>query len=160
MKSPCVHCSNNIEYPAESTGEIIPCPHCGKSTPLKPVVALPPPPPGGVQPVAGLGPETPKQYLVRIRGQSSYAMLRQLIDIVSVVFGAIGAFFVVAGLAAGSMELDEARLLSAFLGSLGCFIIGAGIICLVIALRQASLVVVDMADMQIEANRRKQAINL
>ena len=34
LKSPCEHCELNIEFPVDSVGEIVRCPHCNLPTPL------------------------------------------------------------------------------------------------------------------------------
>ena len=34
LKGPCQHCGGRLEFPAESIGSIIPCPHCGQHTEL------------------------------------------------------------------------------------------------------------------------------
>jgi len=35
-KCSCQHCRNHIEFEAEHTGAVVPCPHCGKETTLGP----------------------------------------------------------------------------------------------------------------------------
>jgi hypothetical protein len=39
LKGPCQHCGGRLEFPAESIGSIVPCPHCGQHTEL--VLAAP-----------------------------------------------------------------------------------------------------------------------
>ena len=34
LKGPCQHCGGRLEFPAESIGSIVPCPHCGQHTEL------------------------------------------------------------------------------------------------------------------------------
>jgi hypothetical protein len=40
LKGECQHCAGHIEFPAESIGTIVPCPHCGRETELR--LATPP----------------------------------------------------------------------------------------------------------------------
>tara|TARA_Y100000588_G_scaffold281573_1_gene298632 strand:- start:2858 stop:3283 length:426 start_codon:yes stop_codon:yes gene_type:complete len=35
LKTPCNHCQNSIEYPIESEGTEVQCPHCGQATLLR-----------------------------------------------------------------------------------------------------------------------------
>ncbi len=42
LKSECPHCGQAIEYPAEGTGQTVPCPTCAEPFVLKPVIEPPP----------------------------------------------------------------------------------------------------------------------
>jgi len=61
LKSECPHCGQAIEYPAEGTGQTVPCPTCEEPFVLKPVVApepeiLPPPPAAALLPAPASAP--------------------------------------------------------------------------------------------------------
>jgi len=48
LRGECPHCRQPVEYPAEGTGQTVPCPTCGKPfvlTPAEPAAPAPPPPP-------------------------------------------------------------------------------------------------------------------
>src|SRR5580693_8987084 len=45
LKGECPHCGQSIEYPAEGTGQTVPCPTCDEAFVLQPKPVEPPPVP-------------------------------------------------------------------------------------------------------------------
>ena len=92
--------------------------------------------------------QSPEAFLGAVRARSCYSTLRSMISVFSKlsIIGilALAGFYVVLGSQTGNAL---PLIVGAVIGILGCF--------LVIASKQASLLLVDIADTLIEQNRRK-----
>jgi hypothetical protein len=154
-KCNCNNCSTHLEFDSANAGQTINCPSCGMETKLY----LPPPPPvpridkPAHQPTltassslaSGAG-----EQLKQIRHQTCYKTLRSLIDLVQIIIIG-GAALTLVGAAVGlfrtSDEASFAFRLWTFLGiACGCFVAAV----LSIAGKQAALLLVDIADCQIQ----------
>jgi endogenous inhibitor of DNA gyrase (YacG/DUF329 family) len=66
LKSECPHCGQSIEYPAEGTGQTVPCPTCEKSLVLTPV-----------NPPVKSEPEARRKVRLRTRGRVGNTLLHK-----------------------------------------------------------------------------------
>jgi hypothetical protein len=136
----CQHCENVFETDGMSKTEF--CPHCGKETFIVGQAFVPAP--ANTASTASTTAATLKQ----IRQQTCYKTLRELIDLVQILFfvaaglAVLGAF---GGLFAGSEVPAGGKFLYAIVGAASAFIL----IVLGIAWKQAALLLVDIADCQI-----------
>jgi len=129
----CQHCGNDFETDGMNRTEF--CPHCGKETSIVAQVAVP-------VPASVTGVSSTAATLKQIRQQTCYKTLRELIDLVQILF------FVAAGLAvlgafAGFFQGSEVP--AAIVAAASAFIL----VVLAIAWKQAALLLVDIADCQI-----------
>ena len=98
--------------------------------------------------VAASQEQSPQIFLQSVRGRTCYSTLRSMIDILAVL--SIVGIVILAGFYIFSGVQDDSTLMvvaGIVVGLLGCF--------LVIASKQASLLLVDIADTLIEQNRKK-----
>jgi hypothetical protein len=92
--------------------------------------------------------QSPQTFLQSVRGRTCYSTLRSMIDLLAVL--SIVGIVILAGFYIFSGVQDDSTLMvvaGIVVGLLGCF--------LVIASKQASLLLVDIADTLIEQNRKK-----
>jgi rRNA maturation protein Nop10 len=135
----CQHCGNEFETDGMNRTEF--CPHCGKETSIVAQVAVPAP--ASVTGVSGTA-----ATLKQIRQQTCYKTLRELIDLVQILFfvaaglAVLGAF---AGFFQGSEVPAAGKFIYAIVAAASAFIL----IVLGIAWKQAALLLVDIADYQI-----------
>jgi len=108
--------------------------------------------------------EEPATYLERIRKQSCYKTLRSLVSLLTAVIAcggivtvavAIKAFTLLAGSQTEALQIGSAQWRVTFLGALGFLLSGLFTIVVAIAFRQASLALVDIADMLIDRGRKQ-----
>ncbi len=135
----CQHCGNEFETDGMNRTEF--CPHCGKETIIVGQVSVSAPA------YTAAAPNT-AATLKQIRQQTCYKTLRELIDLVQILFfiaagvAVLGAF---GGLFVGSEVPASGKFLYAIVGAASAFIL----IVLGIAWKQAALLLVDIADCQI-----------
>lgn len=164
IKCNCNHCSTHLEFEAGNEGEIISCPSCGMDTKLY----APPPPPKPIEPSKPKPPlsrtipdptkETASRSLTvaealnQIRVDSCYKTLRGLIDLLFFLYVGIASIVCLGCLVQavdstvnGYRELVKPVLI--LLGAVASVIIAVG-------LKQAALLLVDIADCQIQLARR------
>jgi hypothetical protein len=137
-KCPCQHCSTNIEFEPEQAGQSVACPSCNLETLLRIPVARvrPPPPPTGAIHAA---PTAKIQYLNQIRVNSCYQSLRRMIEtftIAGIVVLVLATVFV------WNAVPEKTTVSSAAVNTLLFAVSGV----VLFALRQASLVLIDIAD--------------
>lgn len=103
---------------------------------------------------ARAGSETPAEFLQRVRQHSCYKELRSVIGVVSAVFFLAAA---VAGLV-GCVILsnDAAGAISYKIpAAIACFVAAPVFVLLGLAFYQSLSLIVDIADIELEANRNK-----
>lgn len=164
IKCNCNTCSTHLEFESQNAGRIIACPSCGMDTKLY----IPPTAPGpniptqAQQPSSPVAnpfstPQTPINVLKEIRANTCYRTLRGLISGIQI------AFFIVAGiLVLGTIGPVLFSLYTDFKTSwdtkagmaiyqiFGGLFAGALAVLLGVAWKQAALLLVDIADCQIQ----------
>jgi len=108
--------------------------------------------------------EQPRTFLSRVRRESCYKTLRSLVTLLA-AFVASGGFVTVAvaikaltmlpGSQTEALEIWTVQWRVTFLSALGALLTGLFTIAFAIALRQASLALVDIADMLIDRGRKQ-----
>jgi hypothetical protein len=144
-KCNCNHCSAHLEFDSASAGSVTTCPTCGMDTTLY-VPAQKPFAPITNRPAI---PSSSAETLKQIRQQSCYGTLRRLIDLVQYIIFAIAALLAIGAVTAffiGSFS-GSAGIASGILG----WVLACVIFVLAIAMKQAALLLVDIADCQIQS---------
>lgn len=157
IKCACNNCSAHLEFESGNEGTVITCPSCMLETKLYA------PAPTPIKPIAPTSNPTPKpipkqaastaiaRVVEELRGKSSYPFMRSLIEtiyrahiLLAALSGIIGVFVLGAGFAKGA---ELAIHIVSFIGavSLGLFFIVLGKLW-----KEASSVILDIADCQIE----------
>ena len=150
-KSSCQHCGQHIEFEAENAGEFVPCPSCGKQTRLllpasKPTAKgnYPIHQPSVMGNLKSLLPKpaadtNAKKHLNFVRENSCYPQLRFIINI-CFLLALVGG-----GIYAAIIALALIRNENYF--PLIYFCLGVALAAvLLIAIRQSSLLLIDVAD--------------
>lgn len=161
IKCNCNHCSTHLEFESGNEGVTINCPSCGMETrlyapPPAPAPILPPkqaPPPLN-KPIADPAKTTHSSAadaLLQVRVDSCYKTLRGLIDLVQFICIAAAVIVGIAGIAQVFTNIDNAGSLYGLFWFLGA----AGSVILAIASKQAALLLVDIADCQIQQVKRR-----
>jgi hypothetical protein len=148
VKCNCNHCSAHLEFDSASAGSVIPCPTCGMDTTLY----VP-----GQKPFAPITnrpaiPSSSAESLKQIRQQSCYGTLRGLIDLIQYIIFA-GAALLAVGSVAGffiGIFQGSAGAASGTVGIILGWVLACVIVVLAIAMKQAALLLVDIADCQIQ----------
>lgn len=163
-KCHCQHCNGPIAFPVEMAGEMSECPHCKMDTRL---FIPPPPPPAPPKPATPNPPPNPPptvpsfaEDLKKIRARTCYQSLRSLINVAQIIgFVGIGifAFSLVTGISQSPLAASgssEFALVGFFVSVSMCL----GGVVVLIAGKQAALLLVDIADCQIQmaAGRKTQ----
>ncbi len=149
IKASCPACSGRFSFDDTQIGQSCSCPHCQATVTL----SAPPPPPAPAAPApAPVGVrkalENRKEFLARVRKETSYGTARGLLTLACALIGAAGVLgFVGAVLALLGMAgpIGVAGPIAAT-----GFVTGAVLVILAIGLHQASIVVFDIADVAIE----------
>jgi hypothetical protein len=145
-KCACLNCGQHMEFEAESAGQLVPCPACGKQTRL-------------LMPLKSFTPESVKSKLdarlspeaatlKMIRGASCYKTLRTVIELsMGILLGILllAAIGWVVGCLFSVGELGMTSFPMAALGVVALIFVAV----LVLALRQSCLLLIDIADCQI-----------
>lgn len=163
IKCNCNHCSTHLEFEAGNEGVVIACPSCGLDTTLY----VPPPPPKPIQPAkktpplsqtipdpkkdAPPRPPTAADALNEVRVNSCYKTLRGLIDLVFALYVGVVALICFGCIIQVVERTDGYREwvfpVLTLLGAVASVIIAVGV-------KQAALLVVDIADCQINLVKR------
>ncbi|MGC3961573.1 MAG: hypothetical protein QM813_27705 [Verrucomicrobiota bacterium] len=164
IKCNCNNCSTHIEFESGNEGEVVTCPACNLETTLyAPSSALPPPLPPKEIPQSLAKPiekPTPQKTgsrdaLAQVRSNSCYRTLRSLIGVVQGLWIALSLLFVVANIVMiitfghneNGPRFTIVQLFYAIVAA--CLSIA-----LAVAIKQAALLLVDIADCQIQALMR------
>jgi hypothetical protein len=155
VKCTCNNCSTHLEFDSASAGQTVACPSCGIDTKLY-VPTLPPIPkidkPAHMPSAAVSNPLawTAAQTLRLVRQQTCYKTLRGLIDWVQAILIAAAALALIAAVAQFFLSTEEKdlglRILALVGTAFGCVLA----VVLAIAGKQAALLMVDIADCQIQ----------
>lgn len=136
----CQHCGEEFEIDGMNRTEF--CPHCGKETSIVARVSVPAP--ASITGVSGTA-----ATLKQIRRQTCYKTLRELIDLVQILFFVAAGLFILGALLGvvfgGDQMLAGGKIVTLIVGAASAFIL----IVLAIAWKQAALLLVDIADCQI-----------
>lgn len=151
----CPHCAAAFTFDDSQVGQAGSCPACqGQITLAVPAQTPPqssaPTPPAPQVPVRK-APETRKEYLARVRKETSYGTARGLLKVGSGLLLALGALCMVGGVLsfAGVGVNASLALTSGIMG----LVLGFILIVLAIGCYQASVVVFDIADVLIEERK-------
>ena len=157
----CNHCSTPLEFDSPSAGTTIVCPSCHHETQL--YVPLAPPPPQVqtvVTPVIEHPPAltpaptpTPRELLASIRADSCYKTFRSLVAMLQILVFILAALFAFAGINAFITASPGGERSATVTFTLAACLCSVFLIVLAIAGKQALVVVLDIADCQIQARR-------
>lgn len=164
VKCNCNHCSAHLEFYSENAGQVISCPTCGMETKLYvpppmpvPKVEKPTQKPSApiVNPLASDLPSswnlvTPAESLKRIRQETCYKTLRDLIGLVQVVFFVVAGLLAIGSVASVFAGFAAAGPAGGIVSLILGLVIAVIIVVLAIAWKQAALLLVDIADCQIQ----------
>ncbi len=94
------------------------------------------------------GDEAPNSYLEKVRGKTCYAALRDMIGVFTGAAVVLFLLLAVFAIATGSQKGDGTTIITGIaIGAIGCFF--------AIASKQASVLLIDIADVLIDQNRRR-----
>jgi hypothetical protein len=151
----CSNCSTPLEFDSPSAGTTIVCPSCHHETQL--YVPLAPPPPqvqAIVTPIIERPPTpTPRELLASVRAESCYKTFRSLVAMLQILVFILAALFAFAGINAFITAPPGVERSTAVTFTLAACLCSAFLIVLAIAGKQALVVVLDIADCQIQARR-------
>lgn len=151
IKCNCNHCSAHLEFEPGHQGQTIQCPICGIDTELYTPAAPAGPPP---IPAAKSGAATAGE-LRQVRAASCYKTLRSLFDTLQLIWVAVA---VIVGIYAIGLAIaaigSEDPVKNGALPALGLLLGSAVAVVLAIVAKQAALLLVDIADCQIQARPR------
>jgi hypothetical protein len=164
LKCNCSQCSGHLEFESDHLGTVITCPTCGRPTKLVlPEVAEgETDEPAGASSARGMRPAisagSPKATLQAVRARTCYATLRSFINVFQIIFFVIAGLTAIAGVgeAIFMYRLTEGAPTNLFsiILVLTYLVVGLVMATLLvlfgIAVKQAMLVVVDIADCQIQ----------
>lgn len=155
----CPSCGQRIEYETQNAGSAITCPKCGKTLTLPAAAVAPPPVAAPVVPVT-VTIRSARDYLSKLRQNTCYGMLRGIINlifffgIVAIIIADVGSYnywqlvataFAPAG-ASPTIVTTIAIVLLIFATLIS--------ISILVALRQAAFLLIDIADSLINQGSR------
>ena len=151
----CSNCSTPLEFDSPSAGTTIVCPSCHHETQLYVPLAPPPPPVQTiVTPIIESSPApTPRELLASVRADSCYKTFRSLVAMLQILVFILAALFAFAGINAFITAAPGVERSTAATFCLASCLCSAFLIVLAIAGKQALVVVLDIADCQIQARR-------
>ena len=153
----CNHCSTPLEFDSPSAGTTIVCPSCHHETQLY-VPQAPPPPQVQtiVTPIIESPPApipTPRELLALVRADSCYKTFRSLVAMLQILVFILAALFAFAGINAFITASPGGERSTTVPFTLAACLCSVFLIVLAIAGKQALVVVLDIADCQIQARR-------
>lgn len=159
IKCNCNNCSTHLEFENGNEGTIIQCPSCGLETtlyspPTVPVPIVPKEKPSLNQPITD--PRQPQQSTVaealqHIRSSSCYNTLRGFITLVQAIWIFFSCLIILSGIL---LLASEGWTLEGIAYGVFSVLVGAACIIMSFVVREASLLMVDIADCQIQLVRR------
>ena len=158
LKCNCTNCSTPLEFESENVGTVISCPACGLPTKLQMPEMQPTPPRQSTTPRdSAPSPDSPAGTLKAVRARTCYPLLRTFAKVIQIIgfvaaaliivvtiVGAVGLFNVTGGMSYGIGFVPNAMLL------IFGFLYAGLIVFVSIVVKHALLLVVDIADCQIQ----------